>query len=385
MQRATNPTRRLIAALVLFSVSACDERAIEATKKPAAGLTREQAQGVLAKVGDKVITVGDFATALERMNEVDRLRFQSPKRRQELLQELIDTELLAQEARKRGLDKEPAVEEAVRQILRDAMRAKARQGLPAPAEISQGEVASYYADHASEFTEPERRRVSAILLGDPDKALEVLKKARGDAKAKDAGAKKGGASWGDLYFEHSLDAPKERAPGAPADLAGDLGIVGPVDHPKGKSDRVPEAVQRAVFALENIGDVSSEPVKVGEKYFVVRLSGMSKAHTRTLAEAERAIRIAILQAKLAEREAALEADLKKRFPIHIDEQALAAVALPKGVEAANLWQDQPGDLAATQEAGMPAAGMPNAGSVPATATATPSAAAHEEPRDPGHR
>ena len=66
---------------------------------PAGRLTAEQASRVLAKVGDRTITLGDYAATLERMDQFDRLRYQSPERRKELSQEIIDVELLAQDAR----------------------------------------------------------------------------------------------------------------------------------------------------------------------------------------------------------------------------------------------------------------------------------------------
>src|SRR4051812_7079077 len=50
-------------------------------------LTPEQASQVLAKVGDKTITLGDYVAALEHMDQFDRLRYQSAERRKELLNE----------------------------------------------------------------------------------------------------------------------------------------------------------------------------------------------------------------------------------------------------------------------------------------------------------
>src|SRR5678816_2494851 len=57
-------------------------------------LTPEQAAKVLAKVGDSTITLGDYVAALEHMDQFDRLRYQSPERRKELLDELVEVCLL---------------------------------------------------------------------------------------------------------------------------------------------------------------------------------------------------------------------------------------------------------------------------------------------------
>src|SRR5690242_5717490 len=70
---------------------------IEPNKVPA-----ELAARVLAQVGGRTITLGDYAAALERMDQFERLRYQTPERRKQLLDELINAELLAREAEKRG-------------------------------------------------------------------------------------------------------------------------------------------------------------------------------------------------------------------------------------------------------------------------------------------
>ncbi len=314
----------------LVALAACDDKALNDAKKPPAGLTRAQAAAVLARVGDKTITVGDFATALERLDDVTRYRFQTPQKRKELLQEMIDGELLAQEAKRRGLDKDPAVQEATRQILREAMLAKARENMPAPADISAADIAAYYQKHIEEYQEPERRRVSAIVLADAAKADEVLAAVKKMQKP---------SEWGDLYFQSSVDAPKERDPQAPADLAGDLGLIGPPGDKRGRNEHIPEAVQKAAYELANVGDVYAKAVKAGDRHYLVRLTGMTKGHTRALAEADRSIRIAILQETLHERELKLEQELRQKFAVKVDEQALSSVELPSG--AADLFGPEP--------------------------------------------
>lgn len=316
---AVMKTRRAIVLAGCIAAAACDEKAVEQVKKPAAGLTPKQAEAVLARVGEKTITVGDFAAALERLDDIDRLRFQTPEKRKELLGQMIDLELLANEARRRGLDKDPSVQLGVRQILRDAMLAKAREGLMSPAEIPAADVAAYYEAHRKEFEEPERRRVAAIVLANAADAETVAERA---SKLESA------SKWGELYFEKSIDAPKLRDPALPLDLAGDLGLVGNGDDPRARNERVPPEVQRAAFELSKVGEVSPKPIKAGSRFYVIRLTGMSKGHVRSLSEAERVIRISILQDKIREREAKLEADLRKRFPVQIDDAALSVVALP---------------------------------------------------------
>lgn len=322
----------LVSAGALAFSAGCNETPLRQTGDAGAlagGLPSEQASRVLARIGDKTITLGDFAHALERMDQFDRLRYQTPERRRELLNEMIDMELLAMEAKRRGLDKRPETEEAVRQVLRDAMLAQARKGLPAPAEIPADEVRAYYEANVDRFREPERRRVGAIVMTDRKEAQKVLAAAR---KIKSA------AEWGELFHQHSITAPKQKSPATPVDLAGDLGIVGPPDDPKGANPNVPDPVRAAVFRIGDVGGVGAELVEAEGKLYIVRMNGITAAHSRSLKEADRSIRVLLLQQKMREREQAVENELRKQFPVQIDDAALASVKLPaaleKGVEAA---------------------------------------------------
>src|SRR5260221_4085500 len=185
-----------------------------------AGLTPELAARVLAKVGDHEITLGEYAATLERMDPFERLRYQAPDRRKQLLDELIDLELLAEEARRRGLDKQPETQERVRQMLRDELLAQVRAAVPAPNDISEADARRYYEEHRDDFREPERRRVAHIVLGSEAEAKTVLEKALTATPA----------DWGKLVAEKSRDAQSKTAQALPPELSGDLGIVGPPGH-----------------------------------------------------------------------------------------------------------------------------------------------------------
>lgn len=317
----------LLACALVALPSACNRReqstapAGSAAASASAGprkLTPELAQKVLAKVGDREITLGDYAATIERMDPFERLRYQSPERRKQLLEEIIQVELLAQEAKRRKLDQSPETQERIRQMLRDELLREVRNQVPAPAEIPEPEVRAYFDQNRDEFREPERRRVAHIVVGSAAQAKALL------AKVKGAGA----AEWGKHVNESSLDKPPKQAGSVPVELAGDLGIVGPPGHPRGGNPAVPEPLRAAVFKIEKIGDVLDEVVEHQGRFHIVRMTGRTEARDRSYAEAERAIRVTLVQQKIREREAELDRELRRKYPVTIDDAALGKIALP---------------------------------------------------------
>jgi hypothetical protein len=226
---------------------------------------------------------------------------------------MIDVMLLADEARARGYDKDPVTQQEIREVLREAMLKKARADVPGPNEVPDDEVRVYYETHRQDFRDPERRRVSAIVLASEGAAQSLL----------DAAARANATQWGDLVRSRSTD-PQAKA-NVPPDLAGDLGFVSPPGDPRGENARVPEEVRRAVFQIEKVGDLSPAPVKAGGKFYLVKLSTKTDPHDRSLQEAERMIQVRLAQDKAHVREERLLDDLRQQFHINIDETALGQV------------------------------------------------------------
>jgi parvulin-like peptidyl-prolyl isomerase len=316
--------RRLLLAAAWAQAIGCREKpkqspaALVSASALPGQLTPELARQVLAKVGDREITLGEYAETLERMDPFERIRYQSADRRKLLLNEIIQVELLAEEAKRRGLDKQPETQERLRQILKDELLRDVHHEVPGPNDVSEADVHAYFDAHHDEFKEPERRRVAHLVLATEAQAKAALQKAEGASAA----------DWGKLVSDVSLDKPPKSAAPAPTELAGDLGIVGPPGHPRGANPRVPEALRAAVFEIAKVGDVLSRIVPDAGRFHIVRMTGRSEARDRSFQDSERTIRVALVQQKIREREEQLEAELKQRYPVTVDDEALAKVKVP---------------------------------------------------------
>jgi TolA-binding protein len=318
-----------VSALALGCADGCDATSDSSSTAPTGSapsassgvrpLSPELKQKVLARVGDTEITLGEYAATLERMNEFERLRYQSPDRRKLLLEEMIEVELLAAEARRRGLDKLPETRARLRQVLRDELLLELRRELPKPEELPASEVRAYYDAHRAEFQEPERRRVAHLEVTKREKAEELLKLAL-PASAKE---------WGQLVRVHSIDRGSSTALGDPEEFAGDLGIVAAPGIAGGENPKVPEAVRKAVFEVSKIGAVYPAVVETEGSFHIVRLLGKTDARSRSASEADRAIRVRFLEARVNQLEEKVEQELRKKYPVVLDRQQLAKLKIPK--------------------------------------------------------
>ncbi len=317
-----------LGAVALISSSAlgcsCEEEGAnggsDEQRDPVTGLTPSESGEILVTVGQRSITLGDFVATLLRMDRFERLRYQSEEGQKRLLDEMIEVELLAQEAERRGLEKDPKVQLRLQQAMRDELLRLVEAKLPPVEDISEREVREYYDAHRDEFKEPERRRVLLIKLGSEALGKEVLEKALGEAKT---GAS--GQVWAELAEKYSLENTEARE-GDPEEFAGDVGFVSAPGQKRGENDAVPDEARAGVFEIEKVGGVLPRLTAEGKFFFVVRLGGISPARDRTVAEADRAIRIELRRQKFLEAEKNLEAELRKKYPVKMDEAAIDKLA-----------------------------------------------------------
>jgi peptidyl-prolyl cis-trans isomerase C len=296
--------RTAIIALALGAL-ACSKQPGEATSEGTErkhALSEEQANAVLAKVGDRTITVGELADRLASQSPYLQARFESPERRKELLDNLVRYELLVYEAKRRGYADDPEVVSARRNIM---IQELIKQEVDEPLErkeITDEEVQAAYDANPTEFDRPAQVRASHIFIKDRAKAAKLLEKAKNADRS----------AFTRLARDESEDETT-RADG------GDLRFF-TVD-----AEKPPEAVRRAAFSLDQVGTVYPELIAAGGGYHIVMLTGKRAELKRTYEQAKRAIRHKLSRER---KEAAMEAlteRLRKEVKVEVDYDALAQV------------------------------------------------------------
>lgn len=301
----------LITALLL---SACGKKEEERSEVEARhGLTAEEASTPVAKVGDRVITAGDFADRLAEQSPYLRARYASPERRRELLDNMVRFELLALEAEKQGYFERPEVRRAENRVLVEALLREEIDSKIKLSDVKDEEILAYYEAHADEYDQPEQVRLSHIVLGSRAEAEALLAELQKDASDGDAFRQAARtrsideatrARYGDLRFASRPVPGEPRAEGAP-----------------------PAALVEAAFALEKVGALHPKVIETDHGFHIVKLTARRAALHRTVDDVKR-----IIQSKLyrEKREAALEALVKRlseEAKVEVDPSALGEVSL----------------------------------------------------------
>jgi peptidyl-prolyl cis-trans isomerase C len=162
--------------------------------------------------------------------------------------------------------------------------------------VVDAEVERFYAEHTAEFQEPERVRVSQIVVASRDEALQLRDKLRRNPQTFAEAARK------------SSVAPEGKN-------GGDLGYIG-------RGAGFPEVFDACfTMPLNVISDVTPSPYG----FHIFRVTDRKGAQRRTLEQAKAEIREKLTREKRARAQEEFLQGLRKRAKIQVDEKALAVV------------------------------------------------------------
>jgi peptidyl-prolyl cis-trans isomerase C len=259
---------------------------------------------VLAKVDDVTITVGEFQDRINQQSPYVRARYTSMERKKEFLDNLVRFEVLAKEAQRRGLDKDPEVVRTMKQVMIQKLL-KDQFDKQRMEDITDDECKKFYDSHPDQYNKPEEVRVSSILVKD----MATAKKVMNDPRIKGVDNQQ----FRNLVAEYSQDL-------ATKDRGGDLRYF------DAKTKDVPKPIVDAAFALQNIGDVSP-PVRTEQGVVILKLTGRRKALVRTFDEVKQQIRNQIYRDKRQEAMESFVKNLRDKANVKIDESKLAKVVI----------------------------------------------------------
>jgi peptidyl-prolyl cis-trans isomerase C len=178
-----------------------------------------QDDGVVAKIGERNITVSDFNRIVGYFDsERQKMVEQNPQFKDAVLRQLVQSMVISDLAKAQGFDKKPEIKEQLlfftdNYLANEYLKREVAQKVT----VSDADVKSYYEDHKEEFRTPEMVKASHILVKVDRSASEEEKK-KAKEKATDILNKaKSGEDFAKLASELS-DDPGSKTKG------GDLGF-----------------------------------------------------------------------------------------------------------------------------------------------------------------
>jgi peptidyl-prolyl cis-trans isomerase C len=318
MRTPTHP----LARFSLLAVTACIALSLPACKKnkgkgkaPGGGDPSQ----VVAKVDDAVITVGDVQERINKQSPFVRARYTTNEKKKEFLDSLVRFEVMANEAERRGYDKDPEVLRVMKQQMISKFLQKDFESKLKVEDVPDADVDKYYKEHPAEFNQKDEVRVSEVVVKDKGKADKAYAEAKALPKAALPTTPEQ-KQFKDVVTKYSDDEDAKQR-------GGDLGFFDK------ESTRYPKPVVEAAFKLAEVGDVAP-PIKTDKGWSVIRLTQKRPGFNRPLAEVKRQIQQRLFRDTRTKAMDNFVAELKKKSAIEINEDNLSKVVIDTGAGAA---------------------------------------------------
>jgi peptidyl-prolyl cis-trans isomerase C len=322
----------------------------------------------VAKGNGITITADEFKARLDEQSPFIRARYSTLERKKEFLDNLIRFEVLAKEAERQGLDKDPEVVSTLRKIMVQKFVQRSFQADATGKDVPDAEVQKYYDEHKDEFFRPRKVRSSAIVFnaaaGAPDRAKKVAAAAKALAKVK-ADEKKNPLAFQQAVAEFTEDAATKA-------VSGDLGFKSTEELEKAYG----KELATAAFALK-AGETSSV-IQGAQGVYVIRVTGVQEEMSRTFDQVKPQIAQKISREKKTKDFDEMVKKLRDAANVTVDDKVLDSIAVAAapaaGAPGMPVMPGMPGTPlgphGATQKAApVPAAPMPPPAPAPAPAAA----------------
>jgi peptidyl-prolyl cis-trans isomerase C len=265
----------------------------------------------VAKIDGVEIPLSYVESSLDRQSPLLRKELSDAAKRKDFLDKILNMEVLASEAQRRGFASDPEVASVRKNQLASLMHRKIADETPEVAPTEEA-MRKYYDAHADSYNKPEKVRARHILFTDKAKAEKLL----ADMLAKTPS-----------QYEFRRAAQEQSEDAATKTRGGDLTFF-PRSAEKREGDPdVPEAVVNAAFELKENGEIARKLVKTDKGYHIVMRTGHREKMSMSFEEAKERLTMLVQR---EERKNAIEAAinaLEKTYPITLHEENLKDVVI----------------------------------------------------------
>ncbi|HET8734303.1 MAG TPA: peptidyl-prolyl cis-trans isomerase [Anaeromyxobacteraceae bacterium] len=272
---------------------------------------------VVAKGNGFSITAAEFKARLDEQSPFIRARYSTLDRKKEFLDNLVRFEVLAREAEKQGLAKDPDVQLTLKKIMVQKLVQKNFQDASGAgaAQMPDAELQKYFDDHKADYYRPRKVRVAAVAwnapAGSPDRAkkLVVAKKALAKLKVEE---KKNQLAFAQIVTEFSEDQATKA-------LAGDLGFKTREELEKDFSKELADAA----FSLQP--GQSTGVIEAPAAIYILKMTGQQEEMNRTFDQVKTQIANHLYREKKTKEFDEWLKKLRADAKVTVDDKALEAV------------------------------------------------------------
>ncbi len=289
---------------------------------------------VIAKGRGVTITAQEFKARLDEQSPFIRARYSTLERKKEFLDNLIRFEVLAKEAEKRGLARDPDVLQTMKKVMVQKLVQKNFQDLSGAKDMPEADQQKYYDEHKDEFQRPRKLRLSAIVFNAPEGSADRAKKTATAKKALakiKADEKKNPAAFSQALAELTEDAASKA-------VGGDLGFKTKEEMEKTYGPAFAEAA-----ATLKDGEMSGI-VATDKALYIVKETGHQDEVNRTFDQVRAQIANKLFREKKTKEYEEWLKHLREDAKVTVDDKALDEIQVAAG----------PG----MPPGGMPMGGMP---------------------------
>lgn len=286
-------------------------------------LTPEQRSIPVATIGQRTLTLGELEARLARQPEAVRAQYGTVARRREFLLNWVQFEVLADEAVRRGFDKDPEVVETLRsQMVRRFLEEFVQQGTT-PESVTDDEIQAYYDANLRLYSRPASAELRHLQVKDEALAKRLHDEIVAGGEAVPATIM---ATWQD-YIERYHEDQSTKA------KLGSLGIVwselppGATAEEVGLHESLPDAIRKAGLTL---GPYEISPVVKTEHGFHILLAvAKNPALSVGLDDVKAQIRSRLVKRKRDLARADLINSLQSKAKVEYNEEAIALLPPPE--------------------------------------------------------
>lgn len=270
----------------------------------------------VAKVNDTTLTLEYVEQATSRQSPILRRELADEAKLNEFVDRLINMELLAEEAARRGFKDHDEVASVLKNQLASLMH---RQIADSIEEVTPDEEAlkKYYNDNQENYHKPEKVRARHILISDKAKAEKLLADLIEKKKVSQHEFRR-------LAQENSEDESTRLR-------GGDLTFFTRVEDRKEGDPEIDEAIVNAVFKLKKNGDIHQKLVKTDKGYHIIMRTGHRDKMDLSFEDSRDRLVVLVRREQRKQQVEDAIASLKERFPVEIHEENLKHVVIDLSV------------------------------------------------------